>query len=203
MILTSKKMKTLITSAAVLVLLSFVTAANAQKIKLVSGDPSVLKSEPSVAFKFTYDGMGIGKFENGQDYIDKKKAEYNAKQEGKGDRWADMWVANRASRYEPKFIDLFLKYSGMTEKKDAKYTIIFHTSWTEPGYNVYVSRHSSEINGEATIVETADPTKVVAVISVEKAPGRTFGGDDYDAGTRITESYADAGKYIAKFIKKN
>jgi hypothetical protein len=196
-------MKKLLISAAVLALLAFATVANAQKIKLVSGDPSVLKSETSIAFKFTYDNMAIGKFENGQDYIDKKKAEYNAKQDGKGDRWAEMWVANRQSRYEPKFIDLFLKYSNMNEKKDAKYTIIFHTSWTEPGYNVYVSKHPSEINGEATIVETADPSKVVAVISVEKAPGRTFGGDDYDTGTRLTESYADAGKYLAKFIKKS
>jgi hypothetical protein len=91
----------------------------------------------------------------------------------------------------------------MNEKKDAKYTIIFHTSFTEPGYNAYVSRHNAEINGEAMIVETADTTKVIATISIEKAPGRTFGGDDYDAGTRITESYADAGKYLAKFIKKN
>lgn len=185
-----------------LAFLAFATVANAQRVKLVNGDPSVLKSETAIAFKFTYDNMAIGKFENGQDYIDKKKAEYNAKQEGKGDRWAEMWVANRQSRYEPKFIDLFLKYSNMNEKKDAKYTLIFHTSWTEPGYNVYVSRHNAEINGEATIVETADPSKVVAVISVEKAPGRTFGGDDYDTGTRLTESYADAGKYIAKFIKK-
>jgi hypothetical protein len=196
-------MKMLITGAAMLALLSFTTVANAQKIKLVNGDPSVLKTETSVAFKFTYDGMAIGKFPNGQDYIDKKKAEYNAKQDGKGDRWADMWVANRTSRYEPKFIDLFLKYSQMAEKKDAKYTIIFHTSFTEAGYNVYVSRHNAEINGEATIVETADPSKVIATISIEKAPGRTFGGDDYDSGTRITESYADAGKYLAKFIKKN
>lgn len=195
-------MKKLLISAAMLAFLFFATVASAQRIKLVSGDPSVLKSETAIAFKFTYDNMGIGKFENGQDYIDKKKAEYNAKQEGKGDRWAEMWVANRQSRYEPKFIDLFLKYSNMAEKKDAKYTLIFHTSWTEPGYNVYVSRHNAEINGEATIVETADPSKVVAVISVEKAPGRTFGGDDYDAGTRLTESYADAGKYLAKFIKK-
>jgi hypothetical protein len=52
------------------------------------------------------------------------------------------------------------------------------------------------------IVETAHPDKVLATISIEKAPGRTFGGEDYDAGIRIAESYADAGKYLAKFIMK-
>ena len=82
-------MKMLITGAAMLAFLSFATVANAQKIKLVDGDPSPLKNESSVAFKFTYDNMAIGKFENGQDYIDKKKAEYNAKQDSKGDRWAE------------------------------------------------------------------------------------------------------------------
>jgi hypothetical protein len=189
--------------AIIIALLSIATISNAQKIKIVDGDPSILKDQTSIAFKFTYDNMAIGKFENGQDYIDKKTAEYNAKQAGKGDRWAKEWVTNRAARYEPKFIDLFLKYSLMSEKDDAKYTIIFHTSFTEAGYNVYISRHNAEINGEAMIVETAHPDKVLATISVEKAPGRTYGGDDYDSGTRIAESYADAAKYLAKFIIKN
>jgi hypothetical protein len=188
--------------AITIVLLSIATISKAQKIKIVDGDPSILKDQTSIAFKFTYDNMAIGKFENGQDYIDKKTAEYNAKQEGKGDRWAKEWVTNRAARYEPKFIDLFLKYGLMSEKDDAKYTIIFHTSFTEAGYNVYISRHNAEINGEAMIVETAHPDKVLATISIEKAPGRTFGGDDYDSGTRIAESYADAAKYLAKFIMK-
>ncbi len=189
--------------AIIIALLSIATISNAQKIKIVDGDPSILKGQTSIAFKFTYDNMAIGKFENGQDYIDKKTAEYNAKQAGKGDRWAKEWVTNRAARYEPKFIDLFLKYGLMSEKDDAKYTIIFHTSFTEAGYNVYISRHNAEINGEAMIVETAHPDKVLATISVEKAPGRTYGGDDYDSATRIAESYADAAKYLAKFIIKN
>ncbi len=195
-------MKKLFPGAVIIALLSIATISKAQKIKIVDGDPSILKDQTSIEFKFTYDNMAIGKFTNGQEYIDKKTAEYNAKQDGKGDRWAKEWVENRAARYEPKFIDLFLKYSSMSEKADAKYTIIFHTSFTEPGYNVYVSRHNAEINGEAMIVETAHPDKVLATVSVEKAPGRTFGGDDYDSGTRIAESYADAGKYLAKFIMK-
>jgi len=50
-------------------------------------------------------------------------------------------------------------------------------------------------------VETANPTKIIAVISIDRAPGRTFGGNDFDTGTRLTESYASAGKAQAKFIK--
>jgi hypothetical protein len=37
---------------------------------------------------------------------------------------------------------------------------------------------------------------------VQNCPGRTFGGNDYDTGTRIQESYAVAGKGLGKFIDK-
>ena len=36
--------------------------------------------------------------------------------------WAKSWVADRASRFEPKFIELFTETSSMTVKADAKYT---------------------------------------------------------------------------------
>jgi hypothetical protein len=42
---------------------------------------------------------------------------------------------------------------------------------------------------------------VVAKVSIQKAPGRSFFGSDYDTGERIAESYADAGKGLGKFIK--
>ena len=89
----------------------------------------------------------------------------------------------------------------MNVKADAKYTIIFHTTTTEPGYNIYVTRKNAEIDAEVTIVETANRKKVIAVISVKNAPGRTFGGNDYATGDRIAECYAVAGKKLGKFIK--
>lgn len=51
----------LISGAAIIALLSIATISNAQKIKIVDGDPSILKDQPSVAFKFTCDGTAIGK----------------------------------------------------------------------------------------------------------------------------------------------
>ena len=62
--------------------------------------------------------------------------------------------------------------------------------------------HAVRPDGEAWIVETADKSKVIAKISIQKAPGRTFGGYDFDTGERIAESYADAGKALGKFIRK-
>lgn len=178
-------------------------SASAQKIKLLEGDLAPLAGETSIAVKFTYDNMSVGKFDKESDYIAKKTDDYNKKEPGRGDSWAKNWVGDRERDYEPKFVDLFEKETGwsVSRKKPAKYTLIFKTLFTEPGYNVYVTRKNASINAEAWIVESATE-KVIAKISVEKVPGRTFGGNDYDTGIRIAECYADAGKHLGKFIKK-
>ena len=90
----------------------------------------------------------------------------------------------------------------MTIAKDAKYTLIFKTMTTEPGFNIAIQRKNAEINGEFWIVETANKDKVVAKATVQKALGRTFGGFDFDTGTRLSEAYADAGKAVGRFISK-
>lgn len=186
--------------------ISFSFSASAQKIKTTEGDPSVLKNESSVNIEFTYDNISVGKFANEQDYIKKKTDEYNAKTPGRGDIWAKDWIADRANRYEPKFIDLWTITSKKTISKDAKYTVIFKTKSVEPGYNVaggmvaFGGRKNAEIDAEVWIVETANKSKKIAVLTVDNAPGGTWGGYDYDTGTRIAESYAKAAKSLCKYI---
>lgn len=90
----------------------------------------------------------------------------------------------------------------MTITPKAKYTLIYKTTFTEPGFNVGVMRKNATIDGEAWIVETADKNKVIAKIAVTKAPGRMFGGFDFDTGERISEAYAMAGRALARLIVK-
>lgn len=194
-------MKTSIKYAAILALVFFTLTANAQRFKVTEGDLSALKGETSYNIEFTYNDMSVGKFEHESEYIEKKKAEYNSKEPGRGDSWAKSWISDRKMVFEPKFIDLFEKTSDMTVKATAKYTIIFHTTTTEPGYNIYISKKNAEIDAEANIVETANRSKIIAVISVKNAPGRTFSGNDFATGDRISECYAVAGKKLSKFIK--
>ena len=179
----------------------FVLTANAQKIKKTEGDLAVLKGETTINIEFTYNDMSVGKFEHESEYIEKKKTEYNAKESGRGDSWAKSWIADRKMVFEPKFIDLFEKSTDMVVKATAKYTIIFHTTTTEPGYNIYISKKNAEIDAVATVVETANRSKIIAVISVKNAPGRTFSGNDFATGDRIAECYAVSGKKLGKFIK--
>ena len=193
----------LIPKIAVAILLTAICIpAMAQKIKLVEGDPSVIRDQKELNVEFTYDHLSVGKYSE-DDYISKKTAEYNKKEPGKGDTWAKAWKDDREYRYEPKFDSLFNDNGDIKAGKfpAARYTLIFHTTFIEPGFNVGVARKNAYIDAEATIVETADRSKVVAKITVDNAPGRLM-GIDFDTGVRITESYAVAAKKLARFLGK-
>jgi hypothetical protein len=174
---------------------------NAQKIKTVSGDDNILKNETSVNIEFIYGPMSVGKFDTEEEYVKAKTAEYNKKEPGRGDNWAKSWVSDRESRYEVQFLEEFEKATGMSVKKDAKYTLVFKTTSIEPGYNVVISRKNAEIDAEAWIVETSNKSKKLLELTVKNAPGRVFGGYDYDTGTRIQEAYAVSGKKLGKYLK--
>ncbi|RAJ87580.1 hypothetical protein CLV59_101338 [Chitinophaga dinghuensis] len=179
--------------------------SQAQKIELAKGNlASILKGQTSINVQYTYDHMSVGKYDREQDYVSDRTATYNKKEAGRGDAWAKAWVGDRAQKFEPKFEELFNENSDFQITKDnsSKYTLIFHTTSTEPGYNVGVMRKNARIDAEVLLVETANPDKVLARITVEDAPGRTFGGYDFDTGGRISECYAVSGKKLAKFINK-
>lgn len=168
-----------------LMMVVFSSSIFAQRMKLTNGNLSPLAKETSIQVEFTYDNMKVGKFDKEEEYVKKKKEEYNQKEAGRGDSWALSWVN-----------DLYASRSTT-----AKYTLIVHTIFTEPGWNVGVMRANAQINAVATIVETADHSRKIAEITIDKALGRDFWGADFDTGMRIQEAYADAGKELGKFIK--
>lgn len=188
------------------VALVFLTAdTQAQRIKLENGDLASLSGEKEINVEFVYDGMSVGKFKTEEEYIARKTEDYNKKEPGRGDNWAKSWKADRESRFEPKFHELFGKSSGIASGNapGAKYTMIVKTISTEPGYNIGITRGNANIYLDIVVVETANRSKELAKISVQKALGRTFGGYDFDTGQRIAEAYADAGKALGAFVKKN
>src|SRR6185436_12467374 len=143
-------MKLLTKVVAVLALVFFSVNTNAQKIKLREGDYSVIKGQASISVEFVYDGMSVGSYTDENEYIQKKKDDYNKKEPGSGDRWAKAWVADRKTRFEPAFKEKFEEYSKMLIKPNSKYTMIFKTISTEPGYNIYIKRKNAEIDAEVT-----------------------------------------------------
>nr|AUN35630.1 hypothetical protein [uncultured bacterium] len=189
----------------------FSTNTNAQRIKLIEGSLEGLKKDTSFNFEFSYEKMVVGRYDNEADYIKDKTAKMNEKIPGNGDKWAKRWISSRTEDYEPKFIELFSAFTGTNTTTNSRYTIIIHTTTTEPGYDVvggltFGASKSATINAEITIVETANRSKKIAVLTIEKAagaPGATFSGTTTGEGNlRITEAYGSAGRDIAKFMKK-
>lgn len=183
-------------------------AAIAQRVDLRSGDVAVLAGQKTVNVEYDYSNFGVGKFATEQEYLDKKSAEYNAKEAGKGDAWKKAWVEDRKARFEPKFEELFNK--GMEDKglkavqsrPDAQYTLIVRTKFIEPGFNVGVMRKNAYVDYEIDLVESANKSGKIAEIAMRNVPGGQFGGFDFDTGVRIAESYAKAGKSLAAFLDK-
>jgi len=185
-------------------LISLVFAFNmqAQKIKLVDGDLKFLKGQDEIGVKFTYDeNMKVGAGTEAE-YIDKKMTEADEKEPGAGEKWKAAWYGDRTDHYQPKFIDLFedvLKKKEVILLEDGEnttYTMIVHTTFIEPGFNVGVMSKRASVNMTVTFVETADPAKVMAKFTIMKSPGTAV----FDGGARVGESYAKAAKYFAKYL---
>jgi len=186
----------------IILLSSALTAgASAQKIKLTSGSLSFLSGVQSVNVSFDYSNMKVGK-KTEEAYVSEKVEEFNKKESGRGDQWQQSWINDREERFEPKFLELlsknapkwsFSKGSGDVDMK-------VHTTFTEPGFNVGVMKQYAMIDLTITFEQGGQQKAVVTVL---KAPGRTYGYGDFDTGVRIAEAYAAAGKYFGKFLAKS
>ncbi len=179
---------------------------NAQKITVEKGSAGAVKGQKMLA-TFDYSNMAVGKFDKEDDYIAKKKDDYNKDEAGKGDKWAVSWKADREKRYEGRFEELFNKYgekagvSAFRSTTDAKFEVNIHTIFTEPGFNIGVMRKPAYIDAIVTFKDIASGQEV-AVLKVDNCPGMDAMGYDFDTGVRIEESYAKLGKSLAAFIAK-
>ncbi len=180
----------------------------AQKIVTEAGDLSKLKGESKFKLAYDFSNFAVGKYPNEQEYLAYKKGEYAKSDPKKAEDFENGWKAAREKYYQPKFEELINKSSEgkatfLPSSTDAKYTLILKTTFIEPGFNVGVMKQPAYINVEYIFVETAKPENVVAKLSQKKVPGSQFGGYDFDASTRIAESYAKAGKMLGGLVVKN
>ena len=188
-----------------LLLLSCITAFSfAQSIVMTSGTIDFIKDQQVIQFTFSYDEMLVGKLTESE-YVDKKSSEYNSKEEVKGDQWKAACYGDRKERFEPKFLELFDKYMsevGITAGTEgAQYRIEINTDFTEPGWNVGVMRQNASVDLSCKVkkIETGEQ---VASIRIRNASANNFWGTDFTSGYRVQETYAKAGRELAKFFIK-
>lgn len=170
---------------------------------MIEGKPASLKGEDVFGIEYVYHDLKVGKLTE-EAYIEKHKQEREEKEAGSGEAWLEAWKNDRATRYEPKFEELFNKYGEKynlfvdNAKDDTPYKMIVHTYFIEPGYNVGVSSRPAFVSMYISLVETANPENVLARYDVMRSPGTAH----YDAGLRISESYAKAAKSFSKVLGK-
>lgn len=180
--------------------------------KFTEGDKTLafLAGETKFNLKYDYEGMKVGKKDEAT-YKAEKIAAYNAKQPGKGDRWAEKWVSVRGAIYEPMFEELLGKVlfkanpaaSAAKNVADAKYTVVVKLVMLEPGWNIGITKQNPYCDFEVSWVESASG-KVMAKAFMNNVPGVVFGGSDwdFDVSNSIKECFAKAGKMTGKPMAK-
>jgi hypothetical protein len=181
--------------------------AKAQKMVQEVGDLTMLVGQTKMLVEYDFNDLDMGKEGSESEYLEKKRTEYNKKEAGKGDKYVEGWKKNQKERYEPKFEELFNKtMKGKMDisqsNKDAKYKLIVKTLTMYPGFNIGITKWPAYCSYAFIIVETANPDKILSKMVLKDVVGSQAAGYDFDAGSRLQESYAKAGKMLAGYIKK-
>jgi hypothetical protein len=186
-----------------LVVISFGTRA--QKVTLSEGSLKFLKGQSTIQVSFTYDSMLVETTPE-EMFVRTKKAELDQKQAGVGARWEKAWTEDRKWKLEPAFKNMFARTLKVSTIGKSQYSIIFQTNRTVPGWNFGVAlvQQESIIDGVATIIDTNDPTKILARLDVMGMDGRgTIAQHAWETGDQIAKAYETAGRELALFIKAN
>jgi hypothetical protein len=154
--------------------------------------------------EYTYNDMMVGKYKE-TDYVAKKVKEYNEKEPGKGDTWKEAWEGDRTVKFQPRFEEAFNNFFGFASTNfkinpnaGGTYKMVVHTTFTEPGYNIYMTSKNASINAEIMFYDASNAE--VAKVIITNSPGSGIFELDYDSGTRIQEAYANAGRAFAAFV---
>jgi hypothetical protein len=175
----------------------------AQETTMEQGSFKILFEEKTVDLQFTYDSLQVGKYKVESDYVNKKVTEMNNKEAGKGDAWDKEWITQRKEKFEPAFTDAFKTSSGLKISNEAKYTLIFHTTYIEQGFSSagILVHKNPEVRGELILVETNDKSKIIAKATITKATGKA--GPHFETGDHVDEAYYEAGIAAGPFVINN
>jgi len=180
----------------------------AQKAKVQEGDWKNLKDITKYNLTFDYSDLEIPKYDNEEEFLKDKMAKRDEKNPGSGEKFKKSWFADRADRYEPKFIESFNKRWKDNEVQvgkdwaEADYTINVHTTFMYAGYNVGVVRQNSKVDALLTVYKNDAPDAILFQVKYTKAEGAGAFGNDYDSGYRISEAYAKLSKTFAAHLRK-
>lgn len=181
----------------------------AQKTKIESGDFKFLAGVNEVNVEFDYSNLKLMKENLSEEqYVANRTTELNEKK-GVGDIWKKKWQGSKEMIWNPKFLELINVVSSKEKTNisfqenlsSAKYTLIVEVVWIYPGWDAGVMKQPAKVTTNLKIVETANRSNVLVVMSSENAPGDQW-GNNYSNENRIGEGFAKTAKTLAKIIAK-
>ena len=95
-------------------------------------------------------------------------------------------------------------YKNISFKKNssAKYTLLLETKWVFPGWHAGITAMSAEITGKIKLVETGNPSVVLAEVELNKFDKFVNNKEFVMEYGRIAAGYESAGRYVGREIKK-
>lgn len=182
------------------------TAIFAQnKLIVESGNLDVLKDQTEVNVKRVY-GEPLFQAENftETDYLNRRHQETVAKKgEAAWKTWIDSWEQHVETIWTEKFVEGLNKSKKIkfSQNVETKYTLIIQPKWMYAGWTGFITQ-PGKLSADITIVETANPSNVLATIKADKIEGI---GSKVDYGMeygRISAAYEKTGKEFGKELKK-
>jgi hypothetical protein len=124
--------------------------------------------------------------------------------QGSSDNWVKKWYSDRKDVFQPKFIELFNKFSGNkimvdTVYRNQQYVLSLHTQFLEIGFNKNFTKAPTYINVTVTIYELNSSQKPLIISMVNVVGDEVFSSYSSDF-RRIEEAYAKCGKELAKYM---
>lgn len=175
------------------------------KLTVESGNLNVLKDQTEVNVQRVY-GEPLFQAENltETDYLNKRHQETVAKKgEAAWKTWIDFWEQHVETIWTEKFVEGLNKSKKIkfSQNIETKYTLIIQPKWMYAGWQGFVTQ-PGKLSADITIVETANPSNILATIKADKIEGI---GSKVDYGMeygRISAAYEKTGKEFGKELKK-
>lgn len=175
------------------------------KLTIESGNLSFLKGQTEVNVERNY-GSPLFQADNftETEYIERRHKETVAKKgEEAWKKWIDIWEQHVEIIWTEKFIEGLNKSKKIkfAQNLETKYTLIIQPKWMYAGWSGFVTQ-PGKLTAEITIVETANPSKILAKFIGDKIEGIGSKVDYNMEYGRIAAAYEKTGKEFGKELKK-
>lgn len=175
------------------------------KLTIESGNLDILKGQTEVNVQRIY-GEPLFQADNftETEYIERRHKETVSKKgEAAWKTWIDTWEQHVETIWTEKFIEGLNKSKKIkfSQNVETKYTLIIQPKWMYAGWKGFVTQ-PGKLSADITIVETANPSNVLATIKADKIEGI---GSKVDYGMeygRISAAYEKTGKELGKELKR-